>query len=115
MAIRRASACGEAVRRKKAQDAPLWGWTRGYAWKIIKDVMVEAGIAEGPHRTAKGLRHGYAIVAGVPACVGLARAGRALVAHNPAREAREDRCQDRAPPPLRRVPIGGSCGAGQAV
>ena len=59
----------EAVRRKKTQDAPLWGWTRGYAWKIIKDVMVEAGIADGPHRTAKGLRHGYginAIVAGVP-------------------------------------------------
>ena len=27
----------EAVRRKKTKDAPLWDWTRGYAWKIIKD------------------------------------------------------------------------------
>ena len=59
----------EAVRRKNAKDAPLWDWTRGYAWKIIKDVMLEAEVSDGPHRTAKGLRHGYginAIVAGVP-------------------------------------------------
>ena len=59
----------EALTRKKAKDAPLWGWTRGHAWKIVKDVMIEAGIADGPHRTAKGLRHGYginAITKGVP-------------------------------------------------
>ena len=59
----------EALRRKKARDARLWDWTRGHGWQIVKDVMIEAGIADGPHRTAKGLRHGYginAIVAGVP-------------------------------------------------
>ena len=59
----------EAVRRKNAKDTPSWEWTRGYAWKIIKDVMVEARISYGPHRTVKGLRHGYgikAIVSGVP-------------------------------------------------
>lgn len=59
----------EAVKRKKARDVPLWGWTRGHAWKIVKDVMIEAGIDGGPQRTAKGLRHGYgvnAITKGVP-------------------------------------------------
>lgn len=59
----------EAQRRKKAKVMPLWDWTRGRAWQIVKDVMSAAEIIDGPHRTPKGLRHGYgvnAIKAGVP-------------------------------------------------
>lgn len=50
-------------------DRRLWTWSRGRAWFLIKQVMLAAGIAAGPHRTAKGLRHGFAIHAlrcGVP-------------------------------------------------
>ena len=50
-------------------DRPLWGWSRIHAWRQVKAVMSAAGIPDGPHRTAKGLRHGYgvaAISAGVP-------------------------------------------------
>lgn len=59
----------EALQRVRGRDRPLWDWSRRHGWKIVKDVMIEAGIAEGPHRCPKGLRHGYginAIVAGVP-------------------------------------------------
>jgi len=58
----------EAQRRQKKDR--LWTWERSNAWRIIKRVMVEAGI-DGtlPHSTAKGLRHAYgihAIASGVP-------------------------------------------------
>lgn len=43
------------------------------------------------------------------------RADRALVAHNLAREAGEDRCQDRAPRTLGRRPTGRGGGAARAV
>lgn len=47
----------------KPSDARVWGWSRGRAWYLVKEVMLRAGIAPGPHCMPKGLRHGYAIEA----------------------------------------------------
>ena len=44
-------------------DARIWSWTRGWGWVVVKEVMTAAEIPEGPHKTAKGLRHGYGIAA----------------------------------------------------
>jgi integrase len=47
----------------------LWSFCRSRAWQLVKAVMVEAGIADGPHACPKGLRHGFgihAIRSGVP-------------------------------------------------
>lgn len=47
----------------------LWHWSRSGAWLIVKSVMREAGIADGPHATPKGLRHGFglhAVRCGIP-------------------------------------------------
>ena len=46
----------------------LWPWHRMTGHRRIKEVMAAAGIS-GPHATAKGLRHGFGVVAlerGVP-------------------------------------------------
>jgi len=46
----------------------LWPWHRMTAHRRIKEVMADAGV-EGPHATAKGLRHGFAVSAlerGIP-------------------------------------------------
>lgn len=59
----------EAHKRPQALDALLWPWTRTHAWRVVRQVMIEAGIADGPHASPKGLRHGYgiaAISAGIP-------------------------------------------------
>ncbi len=60
----------DAQRRVKSAKVSLWGWSRQHATTaIIKPVMVAAGVPEGKHRTAKGLRHAYgvnAIVKGIP-------------------------------------------------
>jgi integrase len=60
----------EAQRRGKGHaDRLLWPWARNTAWRHVKAVMEAAGIPDGPHRTPKGLRHGYgvhAIGSGVP-------------------------------------------------
>lgn len=60
----------EAQRVARRKTVPLWSWSRSHASRsIIKELMIEAGIKDGPHRTAKGLRHAYgvnAIVSGVP-------------------------------------------------
>jgi integrase/recombinase XerD len=61
----------EAQKRRKVDilDTPLWPIARNTAWRRVTTVMQAAGIAEGPHRCPKGLRHGYAIHAlsrGVP-------------------------------------------------
>lgn len=48
---------------------PLWKWTRQHSYEIIKNLMIDAGIPEGKHRTPKGLRHAFgvnAIAKGVP-------------------------------------------------
>lgn len=47
--------------KKKDLEWPLWPWSRSTAYRRIVSVMEKAGIAEGPHRVPKGLRHGYAI------------------------------------------------------
>ena len=59
----------EAQKAKKRAGVPLWPLTRVRVWQIVKDVMIEAGIPDAPHRTVKGLRHAYginAISSGVP-------------------------------------------------
>ena len=60
----------EARRRGEGHlDKRLWPWTRTHAWRRVKAVMRAAGVGDGPHATAKGLRHGYgvhAIGCGVP-------------------------------------------------
>lgn len=51
------------------EEEALWTWHRSHAWRLVKTVMREAGIPEGPHATPKGLRHGYgiaAVMSGVP-------------------------------------------------
>lgn len=46
------------------RKVPLWKWTRQYSsTDIIKVLMIEAGIPEAAHRTAKGLRHAYGVAA----------------------------------------------------
>lgn len=50
-------------------DAPLWHWSRSFAWRLVKSMMVAANVAPGAHQTAKGLRHAFGIHAvrsGVP-------------------------------------------------
>ena len=47
----------------------MWSWSRTTAWRRMKEVLDAAGIAEGPHKSPKGLRHGYGVqaaVSGVP-------------------------------------------------
>jgi integrase len=49
-------------------DTRLWPWHRMTAHRRVKEVMAEAGIV-GPHASAKGLRHGFAVSAlerGIP-------------------------------------------------
>lgn len=56
-------------RRNGGQGVRLWPWARSTAWLRLRRLMQAAGIAEGPHRSPKGLRHGYgvhAITSGVP-------------------------------------------------
>jgi len=53
----------------KRAVTPSWPVSRVRSWHIVKRVMIEAGIPDGPHRSPKGLRHGFgvhAIVQGVP-------------------------------------------------
>lgn len=59
----------EIMKRTETAQAPLWPWCRMTAWRRVSEVMEAAGIAEGPHRCPKGLRHGYgvhAVGSGVP-------------------------------------------------
>lgn len=39
--------------------------SRVRVWLIIKDVMIEAKIADGAYRSPKGLRHGFGVNAAV--------------------------------------------------
>jgi len=56
-----AHAVREAQRSKKRAGVPLWPLSRVRVWQIVKEVMIEAGIPDAPHRTCKGLRHGFGI------------------------------------------------------
>jgi len=42
-------------------ETPLWDWSRTTAFRRVKEVLAAAGIADGPHNTPKGLRHGYGV------------------------------------------------------
>lgn len=49
-------------------NAPLWHWRRETAWRIVKGVMIDAGVS-GPAASPRGLRHAFGVgtlQAGVP-------------------------------------------------
>jgi integrase len=53
----------------RAPNERLWPLSRGFAWLLVKSVLLGSGVAPGPHCTAKGLRHAFgihAIRSGVP-------------------------------------------------
>lgn len=59
----------EAQKNRKKAAKPIWDISRVWVWQIVKRVMIEAGIPDAPHRSPKGLRHGFGInatVSGVP-------------------------------------------------
>jgi integrase/recombinase XerD len=51
----------EAQSSRRQKNKPLWPLSRVRVWQIVKDVMIEASITEGPHLTCKGLRHGFGV------------------------------------------------------
>jgi len=56
--------------RKKQPEALLWGWSRQYARRVVKQVMADAGLdTSHPAMTPKGLRHAFGmhgVLSGVP-------------------------------------------------
>jgi len=59
----------EAQKSRRKASAPIWDLSRVRIWQIVKRIMIEAGIPDAPHRSPKGLRHGFGInatVHGVP-------------------------------------------------
>ena len=50
------------TRNRKHADQPLWPVDRATAHRWVKEAMSLAGLV-GPHASAKGLRHGFAIAA----------------------------------------------------
>ena len=59
----------EAQKSRRKAAAPIWDLSRVRIWQIVKRVMTEAGVPDAPHRSPKGLRHGFGInatVNGVP-------------------------------------------------
>lgn len=59
----------EAQKSRKLASVPIWPLSRVRVWQIVKRIMTEAGIADAPHRSPKGLRHGFGInatVNGIP-------------------------------------------------
>lgn len=59
------------LRRVHGNDerSRLWSFSRSQAWRLIKAVMQDAGIIDGPQASPKGLRHGFgvhAVRSGVP-------------------------------------------------
>ncbi|WP_168199338.1 tyrosine-type recombinase/integrase [Pseudorhodobacter turbinis] len=59
----------EAQKSRRLAHVPIWALSRVRIWQIVKGVMIEAGIADAPHRSPKGLRHGFgvnAVVKGIP-------------------------------------------------
>ena len=51
----------EAQQSRKLASLPIWDLHRKTVWTIVKSVMIEAGIADAPFRTCKGLRHGFGV------------------------------------------------------
>ncbi len=46
--LQRTFSLRQAQKRQKSKSSRLWPWHRQYGWKLIKKVMQEADIAEGP-------------------------------------------------------------------
>ena len=49
-------------------DTRFWSWSRTHAWRLVKDVLISAGV-RGAAASPKGLRHGFGVTAvtkGVP-------------------------------------------------
>jgi integrase len=64
-----AHAIRETQKSRRKAVAPIWDLSRVRVWQIVKRVMIEAGIPDAPHRSPKGLRHGFGVhatVQGVP-------------------------------------------------
>ncbi|ETX11199.1 integrase [Roseivivax halodurans JCM 10272] len=55
----------EAQKSRKKAAQSIWGISRVWAWKIVKRIMIEAGIPDGPQCSPKVLRHGFGINAAV--------------------------------------------------
>lgn len=58
----------EAMKSEGTRQKPLWGFTRTTAWRMVKAVMLEVGVA-GVRASPRGLRHGLgvgALQSGVP-------------------------------------------------
>ena len=60
------------VRRRQhalgAADPRFWTWSRTHAWRLVKDILISAGV-RGAAASPKGLRHGFGVTAvtkGVP-------------------------------------------------
>ena len=59
----------DETHRFEDRSARLWPISRSGAWQLVKGIMREAAVPEGPHMTPKGLRHSFgihAIRSGVP-------------------------------------------------
>ncbi|MDO9527259.1 MAG: site-specific integrase [Gemmobacter sp.] len=59
----------QAQASRKLAHLPIWPLSRVRVWQIVKDVMIEAKIADAAHRSPKGLRHAFginAVVNGIP-------------------------------------------------
>ena len=59
----------EAQKSRRKATAPIWDLSRVRIWQIAKRIMIDAGIPDAPHRSPKGLRHGFGVnatVQGVP-------------------------------------------------
>ncbi len=59
----------EAQKSPKRAALLIWPLSRVRVWQIVKHLMIEAGISDAPHRSPKGLRHGFGVhatVQGVP-------------------------------------------------
>ena len=49
------------IYQRQKSNKRLWTWTRPYAYELIKDVMIYAGISAGNHRNPKAIRHAYGV------------------------------------------------------
>ena len=59
----------EAQKSRRKATSPIWDLSRVRIWQIVKRIMIDAGIPDAPHRSPKGLRHGFGVnatVQGVP-------------------------------------------------
>ena len=51
----------QKAKKRVVLDKPIWAWSRKTAYTRIKELMDQVGICDGPHKTPKGLRHGYGV------------------------------------------------------